>query len=36
MNKRELDRVPWDIVDGAEDVIEVEGRRVLAVVKEVK
>jgi hypothetical protein len=35
MNKREPNGVPWDIVDGAEDVVEVEGMEVLAV-KEVK
>jgi hypothetical protein len=35
MNKREPKGVPWDIVDGADDVIEVEGMEVLAV-KEVK
>jgi len=34
MNKRELNGDPWDIVDGAEDVIEVEGMEVLGVVKE--
>jgi hypothetical protein len=28
MNKREPNGVPWDIVDGAEDVIEVEGMEV--------
>jgi hypothetical protein len=35
MNKRELNGVPWDIVDGAEGVIEVEGMEMLAV-KEIK
>jgi len=36
MNKREPNGDPWDIVDGAEDVIEVEGMEVLGVVKDVK
>jgi hypothetical protein len=34
MNKWEPNGDPWDIVDGAEDVIEVEGMEVLGVVKE--